>query len=100
MSQLGISGTQSPPLEDSTPLGVSSIKGDPVKGKSDLEQRAPYAEAEYFGTANSTEVKDDTQKAKPTNVFEVPWKTAPTGSGAFKEMSNEEIREAMESSRR
>ncbi|KAI0052166.1 hypothetical protein FA95DRAFT_1675432 [Auriscalpium vulgare] len=78
----GISGTQSPPIEDSEPMGRSSVGGGPVKGVPDREQRA-----QYFDDAP----KGDTKATRSNNLMEA----APTASGPVKDMSSKEMRSAL-----
>ncbi|KAI0266064.1 hypothetical protein BC834DRAFT_969594 [Gloeopeniophorella convolvens] len=98
-------GTQSPPLEDSHPLGASSIKGGNAGGVPDREQRSQYFDepaqpnpVESVPTASDAvrgqpidlDALEPAHDPQPASLFE----TAPTASGPFKKMSDKDIRSA------
>ncbi|KAH9039200.1 hypothetical protein EDB84DRAFT_1478054, partial [Lactarius hengduanensis] len=92
-------GTQSPPLEDHEPMGVSSIRGGNAGGIPDRLQRSQYfdspesQEQEPAKAPTKQKNLDDLRPAhdpQPRAVLE----TAPTASGPFKKMGNDDVRSA------
>ncbi|KAF7792324.1 hypothetical protein EIP86_003360 [Pleurotus ostreatoroseus] len=58
-----LGGTQSPPLQDPEPLGVSNMRGDKPQGVPDAKQREQY----FSGTQSDSNVATEVQPHLPTS---------------------------------
>ncbi|KAH9171351.1 hypothetical protein EDB89DRAFT_1972122 [Lactarius sanguifluus] len=110
-------GTQSPPLEDHEPMGACSIRGGNAGGIPDRLQRSQYFDLpelqgqepakaptkveqprEDMSTTAETipEQQKNLDDLRPAHDPQ-PWavlETAPTASGPFKKMGNDDVRSA------
>ncbi|KAI0322856.1 hypothetical protein OF83DRAFT_1167149 [Amylostereum chailletii] len=98
----GVTGTQSPPLSDSQPMGASSVRGGNAGGISDREQRAQYFDEQQpqpgkgaGDTTSSNAFHDATASQDEHGRPRSLWESAPTASGPFKEMSGNHTRDVM-----
>ncbi|TFY63327.1 hypothetical protein EVG20_g6357 [Dentipellis fragilis] len=83
----GISGTQSPPIEDAEPMGASSIRGGNAGGVPDREQRAQYFDdTEREKTTSKSLASEPHAPAKGTNL----WESAPSSSEAMRKLNSEQ----------
>ncbi|ETW78044.1 hypothetical protein HETIRDRAFT_454102 [Heterobasidion irregulare TC 32-1] len=107
MSPTGISGTQSPAMQDCEPMGASSIRGGNAGGVPDSQQRAQYFEdteaaphptmAAPTASAAVRNLPRDVLPAqsRPTALME----TAPTSSDAVRNIDPEAVKSAQRSSK-
>ncbi|KAA1472561.1 hypothetical protein DENSPDRAFT_930370 [Dentipellis sp. KUC8613] len=84
---IGISGTQSPPIEDAEPMGASSIRGGNAGGVPDRVQRAQYFDGpENEKTTSKPLTSEPLAPAKGTNL----WESAPSNSEPMRKLNNEQ----------